>query len=76
MPHPQECRWSETNPTRTELEDVGISFKHREPLDNNGLEEMEKYQSLDSRVTFLSTFPVSVFVRPRIEMAARFVFLV
>ncbi|CAM9430343.1 unnamed protein product, partial [Hapterophycus canaliculatus] len=53
-----ECRWSERNPTRTALEDVLIVHQDREPLDINGLREMDNYQSLDPRVTFLSMFPM------------------
>ncbi|CAM9645761.1 unnamed protein product [Scytosiphon promiscuus] len=53
-----ECRWTERNPTRTALEDVGIAHEDREPLENDALGEIEYYQSLDPRVTFLSMFPM------------------
>ncbi|CAM9273949.1 unnamed protein product [Ectocarpus sp. 13 AM-2016] len=50
--------WMEENPTMTALKDVGIRSGGRWPDDDNGLGEMDGYQTRDSRVSFLSVFPM------------------
>ncbi|CAM9152460.1 unnamed protein product [Ectocarpus fasciculatus] len=55
--------WYEGNPTMTALEDVRIAFtggrdSRRPPTDDSALRKMEGYQTRDSRVSFMSAFPM------------------
>ncbi|CAM9548864.1 unnamed protein product [Ectocarpus sp. 12 AP-2014] len=50
--------WTEENPTMTALENVGIRFNRMSPDDDNGLGKMDGYQTRDSRVSFMSVFPM------------------
>ncbi|CBJ33491.1 hypothetical protein Esi_0498_0007 [Ectocarpus siliculosus] len=54
----QGCYWTEENPTMTALKGVGIRFGGRWPNDDNGLGKMDGYQTRDSRVSFMSVFPM------------------
>ncbi|CAN0309063.1 unnamed protein product [Ectocarpus sp. 6 AP-2014] len=50
-------KWSEENPTRTALEDVGIGFLNRK-TNEEYLKVMDSYQTRDPRVSFMSPFPM------------------
>lgn len=54
--------WRQENPTMTKLEDVGISFHGSATRGREQLEKIDRYQELDSRVSFMSVFPVSKMV--------------
>ncbi|CAB1112262.1 unnamed protein product [Ectocarpus sp. CCAP 1310/34] len=55
--------WYERNPTMAALEDVSIAFtggraSRRPPFDGSALSKMDGYQARDSRVSFMSAFPM------------------
>ncbi|CAM9107182.1 unnamed protein product [Ectocarpus sp. 13 AM-2016] len=55
--------WYEGNPTMAALEDVSIAFtggraSRRPPFDGSALSKMDGYQARDSRVSFMSAFPM------------------
>ncbi|CAM9927296.1 unnamed protein product [Ectocarpus fasciculatus] len=52
-----KAKWTEENPTRTALEDVGIEHWGRKTNDEH-LKAMDSYQTLDPRVSFISAFPM------------------
>lgn len=47
------------NPTRTALDEVGITYHSETPLEDNGLGKIETYRQQDSRFKFMSVLPVS-----------------
>ncbi|CBJ32276.1 expressed unknown protein [Ectocarpus siliculosus] len=59
----QDVYWYEGNPTMAALEDVSIAFtggraSRRPPFDGSALSKMDGYQARDSRVSFMSAFPM------------------
>lgn len=55
----QGTHWGQVNPTRTALEDIGISYHGKIRGNDNGYGRMSRYQEQNPRTTFMSVFPVS-----------------
>lgn len=56
----QGFHWTQSNPTRISLDDVGIRYHGAHGSRDNGIARMAHYEERDPRATFMSIFPVSI----------------
>lgn len=58
----QGNHWKMDNPTRVTLSDVGITLEGMHKLGDEDLVTLEKFRQGDTRVEFMSVFPVRKYV--------------